>query len=158
MSTPAAANMFAVEDTCSLTLNASDGEFRRINHPDPSSKPRYRHPVLWELNLTTVCELTPRKKLPYDMVCKKESVSCKLRKKCWQNLKLVSHVEVNTLMDDISASLNAEIVRLLKDIFRNSKHKPKDRRWNFEDTLLALSLLKHSPKSYSFLQAMLSLP
>jgi hypothetical protein len=159
VSTPAAANMFAIEDTsCSLTLNASDGEFRCINHPDPSSKPRDRHPVLWELNLATVFELTPRKKLPYDMVCKKESVSCKLRKKCWQNLKFVSHLEVNTLMDDISASLNAEIIWLLKDIFRNSKRKPKDRRWNFEDTLLALSLLKHSPKSYSFLQVMLSLP
>jgi hypothetical protein len=36
--------MFAVEDiSCPLTLNASDGEFRRINRPNPSSKPRARH-------------------------------------------------------------------------------------------------------------------
>jgi hypothetical protein len=94
--------------------------------------------------------------LPYD-ICKKESVSCKLRKKCRQNLKFVSDVEVNTLMDDISASLNAEIIRSLKGIFRNSKSKSKGRRWNFEDTLVALSLLKHSSKSYSFLQVMLPL-
>jgi hypothetical protein len=95
--------------------------------------------------------------LPYDIL-KKDSVSCKLRKKCRQNLKFVSDVEVNTLIDDISASLNAESIWLLKGIFRNSKCKPKGRRWNFEDTLVALSLLKHSPKSYSFLQVMLPLP
>ena len=78
--------------------------------------------------MATVSELTRREKLPYDMIRKKESVSCKLRKKCWQNLKFVFHVEVNILMDDISASLNAESIWLLKDIFRNSKCKPKDRR------------------------------
>jgi hypothetical protein len=151
MSTPAAANMFAVEDTSySLTLNASDGEFRCINHPNPTLKPRDRHSFLRELNLATLSELIPRKKLPY-CIRKKESVSCKLRKKCQQNLKFVSDVEVNTLMDDISASLNAQSKQLLKGIFRNSKHKPKGRRWIFEDTLLALSLLKRSPKSYSFL-------
>jgi len=54
-------------------------------------------------------------------------------------------------MDDISASLNAESIRLLKGVFRNSKRKPKGRRWNFEDILLALSLLKRSQKSCSFL-------
>ena len=102
--------------------------------------------------------LTLREKFPYDMIRKKESVSCKLRKTCRQNLKFVSDVEVNTLMDDISACLNAESLWLLKGIFRNSKCKPKGRRWNFEDTLLALSLLKRSPKSYSFLRIMLSLP
>jgi hypothetical protein len=89
--------------------------------------------------------------MPCDVTCKKESVSCKLRKKCKQNLKFVSDVEVNTLMDDISASLNVESIQLLKGIFRNSKRKPKCRRWNFEDTLLALSLHKRRPKSYSFL-------
>jgi hypothetical protein len=73
-------------------------------------------------------------------------------------LKFVSVVEVNTVMEDISASLNAQGTRLLKDIFRNSKRKPKGRRWNFEDKMLALSLLKRSPKSYSFLQVLLPLP
>jgi hypothetical protein len=151
--------MFAGEDTsCSLTLNASDGKFRNINHPNPSSKPRDRHSFLWELNLAMVSELTPKEKLPYYLIPKKESLSCKLRKKCWQNLKFVFDVEVNTLMNDISASLNTESIRLLKGIFRNSKHKPKGRRWNFENTLLALSLLIRSPKSYSFLRLLLPLP
>jgi len=61
-------------------------------------------------------------------------------------------------MEDISTSLNAEGIRLLKGIFRNSKRKPNCRRWNFEDKMLALSLLKRSPKSYSFLRLLLPLP
>ena len=85
-------------------------------------------------------------------------VHSKLRKKCMQNLKFVSDVEVDTLTEDISTSLNAEGIRLLKGIFRNSKCKPKGRRWNFEDKLLCLSLLKRSPKSYSFLRLLLPLP
>jgi hypothetical protein len=66
-------------------------------------------------------------------------------------LKFVSDVEGNTLMEDISISLNAEGISFLKGIFRNSKCKPKYRRWDFEDKMLALSLLKCSPKFYSFL-------
>jgi hypothetical protein len=73
-------------------------------------------------------------------------------------LKFVSDEEVNTLTGDISTSLNAEGIRLLKGIFRNSKRKPKGRRWNFKDKMVALSLLKRSPKSYSFLRLLLPLP
>ena len=62
------------------------------------------------------------------------------------------------MIEDISTSLNAECIRLLKGIFRNSKRKPKGSRWNFEDKMLALSLLKRSPKSYCFLRIFLPLP
>ena len=138
--------MFADEDnSCPLILNTSHGEFRRINRPNPSSKPRARHSLLRELNLATVSQFTPREKLLYDRI-RKESALCKLRTKCRQNMKFVSDVEVNTLTEDISTSLNAEGIRLLKGIFRNSKHKPKGRRWNFGDKMLPLSLLKHSSK------------
>ena len=143
-STPSAASTFAVEDiSCPLTLNASDGEFRHINRPHPSLKPRARRSLLRELNLATVSQFTPREKLLYDRIRRKESALCKLRKKCRQNLKFVT--------EDISTSLKAEGIRLLKGIFTNSKRKPKGRRWNFEDKMLALSLPKRSPKSYSFL-------
>ena len=55
-STPAA-SMFAVEDnSCPLALKAS-AEFRCINHPNRSSKPRARHSLLRELNLATVFQL-----------------------------------------------------------------------------------------------------
>jgi len=93
----------------------------------------------------------------YDKIRKKESALCKLGRKCRKNLKFVSD-EVNTLTEDILTSLNAEGMRLLKGIFRNSKCRPKGRRWNFEDKMLALSLLKRSPKSYSFLRLLLPLP
>jgi len=126
--------MFAVEDiSCPLTLNASDGEFRCINRPNPSSKPKARHSLLRELNLATVSQFTPREKLLYDRIRKKESTLCKLRRKCRQNFKFVSDVEVNAVTEDISTSLNAEGIRLLRGIFTNSKRKPKGRRWNFED-------------------------
>jgi hypothetical protein len=73
-------------------------------------------------------------------------------------LNFVLDVEVNTLTEGVSTSLNAAGIRLLKMIFRNSKRKPKGRRWNFEDKMLALSLLKCSPESYCFLQLLLPLP
>ena len=54
-STQPAGIMYAVEDvSCSLTLNASDGEFRRINSQNLSSKLRARHSLLRELNFATV--------------------------------------------------------------------------------------------------------
>jgi len=60
-------------------------------------------------------------------------------------------------MQEISNSLNAEAVRLLAAIIRYSSHKPRGRRWNFEGKILALSLLKCSPKIlYSFSDALAS--
>ena len=90
--------MFAVEDiSCSSNLNASDGEFRRNNRQNPSSKPIARHSLLRELNLATVSEFMPREKLLYDRIRKTESVLCKLRRKCRRNFKFVSDDEVDTL-------------------------------------------------------------
>jgi hypothetical protein len=56
-------------------------------------------------------DLTPRKRKPYQRIWRKESAP---------------------LMQEISNSLNAEAVRLLAAIIRNSRHKPRGRRWNFE--------------------------
>jgi hypothetical protein len=151
--------MFVVEDThCPLTLNASDGEFRRINHQNSSSKTRARHSLLRELDLSTVAQFTPREKLLYDKIRDKESALCKLRKKYRQNLNFVSAAEKNILTKDVSTYLNAGGIQLLKGILGNTKRRPKCRRWNFEDKMLALSLLKCSPKSYSFLRLLLPLP
>jgi hypothetical protein len=36
-------------------------------------------------------------------------------------------------MENLSSSLTVEAARLLAAIVRNSRHKPKCRRWNFED-------------------------
>jgi hypothetical protein len=67
--------------------------------------------------LATVSEFTSRGKLLYNRIQNKGGELCKLRKKCRQNLKFVSYVEGNTLMEDISTSLNEEGIRLLKGIF-----------------------------------------
>jgi len=60
-------------------------------------------------------------------------------------------VDSDPLMQEISNSLSAEAVRLLAAIIRSSRHKPRERRWKFEEKILALSLLKRSPKSYILL-------
>jgi len=81
------------------------------------------------------------------------SAHCKLRSKYrsrkWKDL---CDVDSDPLMQEISDSLNAEAVRLLAAIIRNSRCKPRGRRWNFEEKILALSMLKRSPKSYILLQ------
>jgi hypothetical protein len=152
-------SMFAVEDiSCPSTSNASDGKFSRINRRNSPSKPRARHSLLRELNSSTVSQFTPREKFLYDKIRNKESALCKLRRKCKENLNFGSDVEVNSLTEDISTSLNAGGNRLLKGIFRNCKRRPKGRRWTFEEKMLALTLLKCSPKSYSFLRLQLPLP
>jgi hypothetical protein len=104
-------------------------------------------------------DLTPRKRKLYQRIRRKESALCKLRKKYRsRKLKDLCHVDSDPLMKEISNSLNAEAVRLLAAIFRNSRHKPRGRRWNFEEKILALSLLKRSPKCYTLLQTLFPLP
>jgi hypothetical protein len=112
-----AARLFAVEDTsCPLTLNASDGEFRCISCPNPYSKCRARHSLLRELNLATVSQFTPRKKLHYDKIWKKGSELYKLRKKCRQNL-IFFYVEANTLVEDISTSVECRGYQVIERYF-----------------------------------------
>jgi len=96
---------------------------------------------------------TPRKRKLYQRIWRKESALCKLRKKYRsKKLKDLCYVDSDPLTQEISNSLSAEAVRLLAVIISNSKHKPRERRWNFEEKILALSLFKHSPKSYILLQ------
>ena len=114
--------------------------------------------MLKELNLA-VSDLTPRKRKLCQRIHRKESALCKLRKKYVSSkLNDLCDVDSDPLMQEISNSLNAEAVSLLAAIIRNSRHKPKRRRWNLEEKILALSLLKRSPKSYMLLQTSFPLP
>jgi hypothetical protein len=72
-------------------------------------------------------------------------------------LKKLCNVDRNPVMENLSSSLAVEAARLLAAIIRNSRQKLKSRRWNSDDKVLALALLKCSPKSYS-LQALFPLP
>jgi len=75
-----------------------------------------------------------------------------------RKLKDLCVVDSDPLMQEISNSLNVEAVRLLAANIRNRRHKPRGRRWNFEGKMLAVSLLKRSPKSYVLLQMLFPLP
>jgi hypothetical protein len=109
--------------------------------------------------LDRVAELTPRKKKLYDRIRTREGALCKLRKKYkTKNMEEVCHLERNPLIRTLSSSLNVHTKVLLSSFSRNIKHKPKGRRWSLEDKLLAISLLKHSPKCYTFLHSLLPLP
>ena len=66
-------------------------------------------------------------------------------------------VDSDQLMQETSNCLNAEAVRLLAAIIRNIRHTPRGRRWNCEEKILAVSLMKRSPKSYVLLQTSFSL-
>ena len=143
--TQAAANIFSVKDTSlSLSLDsstASDGEFRCFSDQNSSSKPRARRSLLKELH-SALSDLTPRERKLYQTIRRKESALCKLRQKYKsRKLKDLCDVDSDPLMQEISNSLNAEAVRLLAAIIRNSSHKPRGRRWNFEEKILALSVV-----------------
>jgi hypothetical protein len=148
-----------VEDTSfSFSLDASDGEFRCFSDQNSSSKPRARHSLLKELNLVA-SDLTPRKRKLYDRIRSKERALRRLRKKCRsRKLKYSCDVDSDPLLQEISKSLNAEAVRLLAAIMKNSKCKPRGRRWNLEEKILALTLLKRSRKCYALLQTLFPLP
>jgi hypothetical protein len=159
---PTAANIFALEETSSLSPvngNASEGALGHINCPSSSSKPRARHSLLKEFNLASSSELTPRKRKLYERIRNKESALCKLKKKYKaKKLEYLCHADSDPLMENLSSSLSVEAARLLAAIIRNSRLKPRGRRWEFEDKVLALSLLKRSPKSYILLRTLLPLP
>jgi hypothetical protein len=104
-------------------------------------------------------DLVPRKQKLYQRIWIKESALCKLRNKnTSRKLKDLCDVVCDPMMQEISNSLNAEAVRLLAAIIRNIRHKLRGRRWNFEENVLALSVLKRSPKSYVILQRLFLLP
>jgi hypothetical protein len=103
-------------------------------------------------------DLTPRKQKLYNSIRSNESAHCKLRKKYRaRKMKYLCDMDSDPLMQDFSNSLNAEAVRLLAAVIRNSKHKPQGRRWNFKDNF-AQSLLQCSPKSYILLRTLFPLP
>jgi len=116
-------------------------------------KLKARHFVLTKLVLDRVAELTPRNKKPYYMIRTKESALCKLRKMYRaKKLKEVCQLDSNPLTHSLSSSLNVvDTSRFLTYIYNYSKHEPKDRMWNSKDKVLAVSILKCSPRSYAFL-------
>ena len=104
-------------------------------------------------------ELAPRKMKLCNMIQTRESALCKLRKKYRaKKLMEVCQLDSNPLIQSLSSSLNVDTSRFLASIVRNSKHKPKGRRWSYKENILAVSILKRSPRSYAFLRSLFPLP
>jgi len=141
-----------------VTENACGGELGSVSLQSSSSKRKARHSVLKKLDLDRVAELTPRKKKLYNLIQTRESALCKLRKKYRaKKLKDVCQMDSNPLIQSLS-SLNVDSSRILASIVRNSKHESKGRKWSYKEKVLAVSILKHSPRSYTFLWSLFPLP
>ena len=67
-------------------------------------------------------------------------------------------MDSNPLIQSLSSSLNVDSSRFLASIARNSKHEPKGRRWSYKEKVLAVSIPKCSPRSYTFLRSLFPLP
>jgi hypothetical protein len=163
LSLPAETSTFSDEDTSFLlgcaNESACGGELGSINLQSSSPKCKVRHSLLKELGLDRVVNLTPREKKFYHSIRIAEGALCKLRKKYMtKNLKEVCHLASNRLIKSLSSSLNVHTSRFLSSIIRNRRRKLKDQRWGCDENLLALSILKRSPKSYRFLQSLFPLP
>jgi hypothetical protein len=159
---PTEGNTFAVKETAfplsSLNISASDGELGHINCQSSSSKPRARHSLLKEPNLSSLSELTLRKRKLYGHIWNKESAHCKLKKKYkGKKLEKLYDEDSDPLVEDLSSAFSLEAARFVAGIFRNNR-QPKNKRCNFEDKVLALSFLKHSSISYILLCTLLPLP
>jgi hypothetical protein len=83
--------------------------------------------------LATVAGLSPRKRKTYERIRNQESALCKLRNK-YKTKKLENSIydlDSDPVMKKLSSSLSAGAATLLASVIRNSRHKPKGRRWNF---------------------------
>jgi len=141
-----------------INKNACGGELGSFSLQSSSPKCKARHSVLKKLDLDRVAELTPRKKKLYSMIWTRKSALCKLRKKYRaKRLKEICQLDSKPPIKALSSSLNVDTSRILAFI-RNSQHEPKGRRWSYKEKVLAVCILKCSPRSYTFLWALFPLP
>jgi hypothetical protein len=90
--------------------------------------------------LASLSELTPRDRKPCEHIRHYKSALCKLKKKNkGKKLRNLCDVDRDPLMENLSSS------------FRNSRRRPKRRRWNFDEKCwLCLSLnVVQNPISFS---------
>jgi hypothetical protein len=101
--------------------------------------------------LASLSDLTSRKRKLYEHIRNKESALCELKRKYKRKkLKKLCDMDSDPLMDSLSYSFSAEASRFSTAIFWNSRQRPRARRWNFEDKVLALCSLNVAQISISF--------
>jgi hypothetical protein len=87
----------------------------------------------------------------YEHIQNKESALCKLKKRYkGKMLKKLCDVDNDPLVKNLSSSFSIEAARFLSAVFRNSRQRPKGRRWNSDEKVLALSLLIIVPNLIPF--------
>jgi len=158
MSVPAETSTFSKEDTSfplvSASESASGEELGSVNLQSSSPKRKARYSLIKDLGLDRVAKLTPSKKKLYDRIWTRESALCKLRKKnMTKDMKEVCKLDSNPLIQALLPSFTVPTSTFLASFFRNIRHKPEGRWWSLEEKVLAPSLLKSSPKSYTFLHS-----
>jgi hypothetical protein len=90
--------------------------------------------------LASLSKLALRKRKLYEHIRNKESALCKVRNKSKrEKMKELCDVDSDPLMQSLSLSFSLQAARFLAAIFQNSRQRPRGRRWNFEDKMLALS-------------------
>lgn len=103
-------------------------------------------------------KVTPRKKLILKKFLKHRRMllkTCDKLKHCENALNILKGRKQDIMIE----SYNSRYFRsLIESSFRNCKKDAKGRRWTLDDKLLALSIYKRSPRTYSYLCHLLVLP
>jgi len=104
-------------------------------------------------------ELQKLKKSQKSLIKKLEKINAmrnKEKSKILELNKIVRDTSFNKVL--CNKNLRAPVKRFIESQLETCKHKPKGRRYTLEDKILALSIMKHSPKGCRFLQSIFNLP
>lgn len=130
----------------------------------PIAKRKRRSLVLSKINVSRISQLTPRKKFLFgrlkDKVVDLQRLQKKYRKKTLA-LKRLSNDMKNghsSVVGALSKSMSLTAAKLLASQVGHSQRAPKGHRWSTEEKCMALSIYKRSPKCYTFLRSIFTLP
>lgn len=99
-------------------------------------------------------QLNPREKQMYGIAKGFIKVARNLERKCVSLKKRVSDAEkMSRSPQFLRTSLNEVTYNFVLSQLKNQKVSPKGRRFSLNDKILALTLLKNSPKCYRLLRA-----
>ncbi|KAJ8965084.1 hypothetical protein NQ317_016114 [Molorchus minor] len=104
---------------------------------------------------------TPRKVKLMDMVCRKEDQIRKLKVICKEranDIKALSNIDDSTVVRNLFEGMSTTTSDFLISQLRCAKRDPKGRRWTIEEKVVALALLKRSPKCYKLLSKIVAMP
>lgn len=170
-------------DTCEMVSSTPKSKFKPVslfsgvNSDDVFAKPvtnintrhagktkvRSSSKIMKLLEFSPNTDITPRKKKLIQLVVKKERSVRRLQKKCSERSVSLSKLcttgsDVVAMVNHLSESMSGPSASFLASQFFCSKKRPKGRRWQLSDKVMALALYKRSPKCYSLLSSMFALP